>query len=140
MSLVVVIVAYLFRHLPTPARLGGMISSLIGIVMLTTFSTATQNVFFGQLSSLSMAAGEGSEIARVFLERCDMPIGQDIAPPMWQVVLPLVPVVVNMVLTVYLLMMAKWDAKQHQRSAAVGGQSQSQSGDGHRLANAAGAC
>ena len=109
LSLVVVAVAYLFRNLPSAVRAGAMVSSLIAVIMMAFYTTAAQNVFFGQLSSLSMAAADGSEIARNFLEGFDMPIGQEITPPMWQVALQFVQLVVNLILTVYVFMMAKWD-------------------------------
>lgn len=109
LSLVVVVVAYLFRNLPSAVRAGAMVSSLIAVIMMAFYTTAAQNVFFGQLSSLSMAAADGSEIARNFLVGFDMPIGQEITPPMWQVALQFVQLIVNLILTVYVFMMAKWN-------------------------------
>ena len=94
MPLAVIIIAYLFRNFPTVVRAGAMVSALIGVVMLTVFSTAVQNGFFIAVSTLSEMAGNGSEIATSFG---------------WMMALSLVQVVINLVLTVYVFLFAQWD-------------------------------
>ena len=109
MPLAVVIIAYLFRNFPTVVRAGAMVSALIGVVMLTVFSTAVQNGFFIAVSTLSEMAGNGSEIATSFLTAAGMPIGETINPPGWMMTLSLVQVIINLVLTVYVFLFAQWD-------------------------------
>ena len=67
MPLAVVVVAYLFRHFPGVIRGAAMVSTLIGVVLLTFFTMAAQNSFFVMLSTLSEMAGNGSEMATTFL-------------------------------------------------------------------------
>ena len=55
-----------FQKLPDRRCAGVMVSALIGVVMLTFFSTALQNGFFIALNALSEMAGNGSEIATAF--------------------------------------------------------------------------
>ena len=109
MPLSVVVVAYLFRNFSTVVRGGAMVSALIGVVMLAFFTTAVQNSFFMQLSTLSAMAGEGSEIASSFLIRAGLPVGETINPPGWMMALSLVQVIINLVLTVYVFLFAQWD-------------------------------
>ena len=86
-----------------------MISALIGVVMLTFFTMGAQNAFFMMLSMLSEMAGNGSEMATTFLNSANMPIGETINPPGWMMALSLIQVVINLVLTVYVFLFAKWD-------------------------------
>ena len=86
-----------------------MISALIGVVMLTFFTMGAQNAFFMMLSMLSQMAGNGSEMATTFLNSANMPIGETINPPGWMMALSLIQVVINLVLTVYVFLFAKWD-------------------------------
>ena len=109
MPLAVVIVAYLFRHFPGVIRGAAMISTLNGVVMLTFFTMAAQNSFFVMLSTLSEMAGNGSEMATTFLSSANLPIGETINPPGWMMALSLIQVVINLVLTVYVFLFAKWD-------------------------------
>ena len=109
MPLAVVVVAYLFRHFPGVMRGAAMISTLIGVVMLTFFTMAAQNSFFVMLSTLSEMAGNGSEMATTFLSSANLPTGETINPPGWMMALSLVQVVINLVLTVYVFLFAKWD-------------------------------
>ena len=109
MPLGVVIIAYLFRNFPTIVRGGAMVSALIGVVMLTFFSMGSQNSFFMMLTMLSEMAGNGSEAATTFLNSAGMPIGETINPPGWMMALSLIQVVVNLILTVYVFLLAKWD-------------------------------
>ena len=67
MPLAVVVIAYLFRNFPTVVRGGAMVSTLIGVVMLTFFSMSSQNALFMMLTMLSEMAGNGSEVATDFL-------------------------------------------------------------------------
>ena len=109
MPLTVVVIAYLFRNFPTIVRSGAMVSALIGVVMLTLFSMSSQNALFMMLTTLSEMAGNGSEVATDFLTSADMPIGETINPPGWMMALSLVQVVINILLTVYVFLLAKWD-------------------------------
>ena len=109
MPLAVVVIAYLFRNFPTVVRSGAMVSTLIGVVMLTFFSMSSQNALFMMLTMLSEMAGNGSEVATDFLTSAGMPIGETINPPGWMMALSLVQVVINLVLTVYVFLLAKWD-------------------------------
>ena len=109
MPLSVVVVAYLFRNFSTVVRGGAMVSALIGVVMLAFFTTAVQNSFFMQLSTLSAMAGDGSEIASSFLTRAGLPVGETINPPGWMMALSLVQVIINLVLTVYVFLFAQWE-------------------------------
>ena len=86
-----------------------MISALIGVVMLTFFTMGAQNAFFMMLSMLSQMAGNGSEMATTFLNSANLPIGEAINPPGWMMALSLIQVVINLVLTVYVFLFAKWD-------------------------------
>ena len=109
MPLAVVVVAYLFRHFPGVIRGAAMVSTLIGVVMLTFFTMAAQNSFFVMLSTLSEMSGNGSEMAATFLSSANLPIGETINPPGWMMALSLIQVVINLVLTVYVFLFAKWD-------------------------------
>ena len=109
MPLSVVVVAYLFRNFSTVVRGGAMVSALIGVIMLAFFTTAVQNSFFMQLSTLSAMAADGSEIASNFLPRARLPIGETINPPGWMMALSLVQVIINLVLTVYVFLFAQWE-------------------------------
>ena len=109
MPLAVVIVAYLFRNFSSVIRGGAMVSALIGVVMLTFFTMGAQNAFFMMLTTLSEMAGNGSEIATSFLTSAGMPMGETINPPGWMMALSLVQVVINLVLTVYVFLFAKWE-------------------------------
>ena len=109
MPLAVVIIAYLFRNFSTVIRGGAMVSALIGVVMLTFFTMGAQNAFFMMLTTLSEMAGNGSEIATDFLTSASLPIGETINPPGWMMALSLVQIVINLVLTVYVFLFAKWE-------------------------------
>lgn len=109
MPLAVVIIAYLFRNFSTVIRGGAMVSALIGVVMLTFFTMGAQNALFMMLTMLSEMAGNGSEIATGFLTSAGLPIGETINPPGWMMALSLVQIVINLVLTVYVFLFAKWE-------------------------------
>ena len=109
MPLVIVIVAYLFRNFSTVVRGGAMVSSLIGVVMLTFFTMSAQNAFFMMLTTLSGMAGAGSDIAANFLSSAGMPVGETINQPGWMMALSLVQVIINIVLTIYVFLFAQWE-------------------------------
>ena len=109
MPLAVVIIAYLFRNFSTVIRGGAMVSALIGVVMLTFFTMGAQNAFFIMLTTLSEMAGNGSEFATDFLTSVGLPIGETINSPGWTRALSLVQIVINLVLTVYVFLFAKWE-------------------------------
>ena len=110
MPLVVVIVAYLFRNFSTVVRGGALVSSLIGVVMLTFFTMSAQNAFFMMLTTLSGMAGAGSDIAANFLSSAGMPVGETINQPGWMMALSLVQVIINIVLTIYVFLFAQWES------------------------------
>ena len=86
-----------------------MVSALIGVVMLSFFTMGSQNAFFMMLTTLSEMAANGSEVATSFLNGNNLPIGETINPPGWMMALSLLQVVINLVLTVYVFLFAKWD-------------------------------
>jgi len=108
-SLVVVYVAHTFRNLPTPVRAGAMVSSIIGIISIFIYSSTIQNIFLDQLSALQTLANSGSEPARAFLSDNEIALTGEIKPPYFMTILPLAQVTINLVLTVYLFLFAKWE-------------------------------
>ena len=109
MPLAVVIIAYLFRNFPTVVRGGAMVSTLIGVVLLSFCARRSQSGRFTLLTMLREMAGYGFAVATDFLTSAGMPIGETINPPGWMMALSLVQVVINLVLTVYVFLLAKWD-------------------------------
>jgi len=79
------------------------------VVMLTFFTMTAQNGAFMLLSVLSEMAANGSEGATNFMTRAGLPIGQTINPPGWLMGFSLVQVMINVALSVYVFMFAKWD-------------------------------
>ena len=108
-SLVVVYVAHTFRNLPTPVRAGAMISSIIGIISIFIYSSTVQNIFLDQLNALQTLANSGSEPAKEFLSNNEITLTGEIKPPFFMTILPLAQVVINLVLTVYIFLFAKWE-------------------------------
>ena len=108
-SLVVVYVAHTFRNLPTPVRAGAMVSSIIGIISIFIYSSTVQNIFLDQLTALQTLANSGSEPAKEFLSNNEIALTGEIKPPFFMTILPLAQVVINLVLTVYLFLFAKWE-------------------------------
>ena len=108
-SLVVVYVAHTFRNLPTPVRAGAMVSSIIGIISIFIYSSTVQNIFLDQLNALQTLANSGSEPAKEFLSNNEITLTGEIKPPFFMTILPLAQVVINLVLTVYLFLFAKWE-------------------------------
>ena len=108
-SLVVVYVAHTFRNLPTPVRAGAMVSSIIGIISIFIYSSTVQNIFLDQLNALQTLANSGSEPAKEFLSDNEIALTGEIKPPFFMTILPLAQVVINLVLTVYLFLFAKWE-------------------------------
>lgn len=108
-SLVVVYVAHTFRNLPTPVRAGAMVSSIIGIISIFIYSSTVQNIFLDQLNALQTLANSGSEPAKEFLSNNEIALTGEIKPPFFMTILPLAQVVINLVLTVYIFLFAKWE-------------------------------
>ena len=108
-SLVVVYVAHTFRNLPTLVRAGAMVSSIIGIISIFIYSSTVQNIFLDQLNALQTLANSGSEPAKEFLSNNEIALTGEIKPPFFMIILPLAQVVINLVLTVYLFLFAKWE-------------------------------
>ena len=91
-------------------RFGAMISSIIGLLMLAMFTTIVQNIAFEQLSTLSQMAANGSEIASNFIINRGINPGDEVSPPMWFMALGFIQIAINLALTVYIFMFAKWDS------------------------------
>ena len=108
MPLCVVVVAYLFRNFSSAIRGAAMVSALIGVIMLTFFTMAAQNSFFMMLTTLSGMAAEGSESATRMLTSANLPIGETIDPPSWMMALSMVQIAINLGLTVYVFLFARW--------------------------------
>lgn len=108
-SLVVVYVAHTFRSLPMPARAGAMVSSIIGIISIFIYSATIQNIFIDQLGALQALANSGSVSAKAFLVDNEIALTGEIKPPFFMSILPLAQVAINLVLTVYLFLFAKWE-------------------------------
>ena len=108
-SLVVVYVAHTFRNLPTPVRAGAMVSSIIGIISIFIYSSTVQNIFLDQLNALQTLANSGSEPAKEFLSNNEIALTGEITPPFFMTILPLAQVAINLVLTVYIFLFAKWE-------------------------------
>ena len=109
MPIGVIFAAYMFRGFDIQYRGAAMVSALIGVLMLAFFTNQTQTVFFSQLSSLSQMAAAGSEVAKNAMTLTGLPVGQTISPPAWLVGLSIVQILINLVLTVYLFVLAKWE-------------------------------
>lgn len=54
-------------------------------------------------------ASSGSEAAKVFLEQNELALTGEITPPLFMGLMPLFHVALNVVLTVYLFLFAKWE-------------------------------
>lgn len=111
MPIGVIFAAYMFRGFEMRVRAAAMVSALIGVVLLAFFTNQTQTAFFSQLTAMSQLAAEGSQTAKNVLAIAGLPIGQTISPPAWLVGVSIVQVLINLVLTVYLFVIAKWDSK-----------------------------
>ena len=68
-----------------------------------------QNIFLDQLNALQTLANSGSEPAKEFLSNNEIALTGEIKPPFFMIILPLAQVVINLVLTVYLFLFAKWE-------------------------------
>ena len=108
-SVVVVYVAHKLRNLPLAARAGAMVSSIIGLISIFIYSAVVQNIFFDQLNLLQDMASSGSEAAKVFLEQNELALTGEITPPLFMGLMPLFHIALNVVLTVYLFLFAKWE-------------------------------
>ena len=112
MPIGVVFVAYMFRDFSTTIRGAAMISALIGVIFLAFFSASVQGVLFQLLSSMSqLASGGESVIATRVMASLQVPAGEVVSAPTWMNVLSIVQIVINLVLTVYVFLFAKWTAK-----------------------------
>jgi hypothetical protein len=54
-------------------------------------------------------AAEGSESATRMLTSANLPIGETIDPPSWMMALSMVQIAINLCLTVYVFLFARWD-------------------------------
>ena len=87
-----------------------MLSALIGVVMLAFFSGTVQGVFYTMLTSMSQLAAAGeSQVATNVMAALGAEAGSTIAQPTWMMVASVVQILINLVLTIYLFMYAKWD-------------------------------
>ena len=108
MPLVVVAVAYLFRNLPTAVRAAAMVNTLIAVVMLTFYTQTAQNGAFMILTSLSEMAANGNAVALNLMTNAGLPVGEAVKAPAWMMGLSAIQVLINLVLSVYVFMFAKW--------------------------------
>ena len=108
MPLVVVAVAYLFRNLPAAVRAAAMVNTLIAVVMLTFYTQTAQNGAFMILTSLSEMAANGNAVALNLMTNAGLPVGEAVQAPAWMMGLSAVQVLINLVLSVYVFMFAKW--------------------------------
>ena len=104
----VIVIGYLFRNFSTVVRGGAMVSSLIGVVMLTFFTMSAQNAFM-MLTTLSGMAGAGLTSRRIFVISWDAG-WKTINQPGWMMALSLVQVIINIVLTIYVFLFAQWES------------------------------
>lgn len=109
MPIGVIFAAYMFRGFEIQYRAAAMTSALIGVLLLAFFTNASQTVFYSQLSTMSQMAAAGSETAQNLMTMAGLPIGQTISPPAWMVGLSIVQILINLALTVYLFVLAKWE-------------------------------
>jgi hypothetical protein len=110
MPIGVIFAAYMFRNFSGLVRGAAMLSALIGVVMLAFFSGTVQGVFYTMLTSMSQLAAAGeSQVATNVMAALGAEAGSTIAQPTWMMVASVVQILINLVLTIYLFMYAKWD-------------------------------
>lgn len=108
MAAVIVYVAFMFRHLPTVVRAAAMVGSIISILLVTFFATGTQTVFYASATTMSEMAGNGSELATSFMNNVGLPAGDPVSQPAWMTVFSVIQLIINLVITIYIFMLAKW--------------------------------
>ena len=108
MAAVIVYVAYMFRTLPTVVKAAAMVGSVISILLVTFFATGTQTVFYASATTMSEMAGNGSEVATSFMNSVGLPVGDPVSQPGWMTILSVIQVIINLVVTIYIFLLAKW--------------------------------
>lgn len=110
MPLVVIYSAYMFRNFSIQIRGAALASALVGVVFLSFFSMTVQNIFFDLLSSMSTLAAAGeSQMAKNIVASLNVEAGQAVTQPTWMMIAGTAQVLINLVLTVYLFIYAKWE-------------------------------
>ena len=110
MAAVIVYVAYMFRNFSQLIRASAMIGALISILSVTFFVTGVQTVFFASASLMSEMAANGSDFANNFMSTMGQTAGDPVSQPVWLTVLGAAQTLINLALTVYIYMFAKWDS------------------------------
>ena len=98
----------MFRTLPTVVKAAAMVGSVISILLVTFFATGTQTVFYASATTMSEMAGNGSEVATAFMNNVGLPVGDPVSQPGWMTVLSVIQVIINLVVTIYIFLLAKW--------------------------------
>lgn len=109
LSLVIIIIAYLVRHQPMWFR--GISAAISVYFIFNTFmiTMASQNAFFGLLTTLSgMAANGEAPLMAQAMTNAGRELGSAWSPAPWQMIGPLA-MLGHAALTVYLFTMANWD-------------------------------
>lgn len=85
-----------------------MVGSIISILLVTFFATGTQTVFYASATTMSEMAGNGSELATLFMNNVGLPAGDPVSQPAWMTVFSVIQLIINLVITIYIFMLAKW--------------------------------
>jgi hypothetical protein len=110
MAAVIVYVAYMFRSFSQLIRASAMIGAIISILSVTFFVTGVQMVFFSSASLMSEMAANGSDLANNFINTIGQTAGDPVSQPIWLTIFGVIQTLINLALTVYMYMFAKWDS------------------------------
>lgn len=110
MAAVIVYVAYMFRNFSQLIRASAMIGAIISILSVTFFVTGVQMVFFSSASLMSEMAANGSDLANNFMNTIGQTAGDPVSQPTWLTIFGVIQTLINLGLTVYMYMFAKWDS------------------------------
>lgn len=110
MAAVIVYVAYMFRSFSQLIRASAMIGAIISILSVTFFVTGVQMVFFSSASLMSEMAANGSDLANNFINTIGQSAGDPVSQPIWLTIFGVIQTLINLALTVYMYMFAKWDS------------------------------
>ena len=110
MAAVIVYVAYMFRTFSQLIRASAMIGAIISILSVTFFVTGVQMVFFSSASLMSEMAANGSDLANNFINTIGQTAGDPVSQPIWLTIFGVIQTLINLALTVYMYMLAKWDS------------------------------
>ena len=112
MAAVIVYVAYMFRNFSQLIRASAMIGAIISILSVTFFVTGVQIVFFASASLMSEMAANGSDLANNFIDTIGQTAGEPVVQPTFLTLFAIVQTLINLALTVYISMFAKWDSQR----------------------------